>query len=142
MPNFVRLAGAFAFALVATSAVAEEPRSRIDNFRALWAAMEQCWRPPPIEQARLGMQITVLMSIKRNGELLGKPRITYELPGASDDDRLAYRLAVAAMIERCTPLPLTDAFAGAIAGRPFTMRFIDSRQEKRAEHGPGLERLG
>jgi hypothetical protein len=35
------------------------------------AALLACWVPPPMEQSRLGMQITVLMSFKRNGELFG-----------------------------------------------------------------------
>ena len=34
------------------------------------------------------MQITVLVSFKRNGDILGHPRITYESDDASDNDRL------------------------------------------------------
>jgi hypothetical protein len=57
-----------------------------------------------------------------------------ESAGASDDERLAYRLAVAEMLKRCSPLPFTDALGNAVAGRPFTMRFIDDRKLKQAEN--------
>ena len=74
--------------------------------------------------------------IRRNGELLGQPRITFESPDASDDERLAYRIAVAKMLKRCAPLPFTDALGNALAGRPFTIRFTDQRRFRQAENAP------
>jgi hypothetical protein len=100
------------------------------------AALRACWTPPPIDQSRPGMQITVQMSFRRNGELFGHPRITFESVDASDDERLAYRIAVAKMLKRCSPLPFTDALGNAIAGRPLTMRLIDNRKLKQAENIP------
>jgi hypothetical protein len=82
------------------------------------------------------MQITVMMSFKRNGELLGQPRITFESADASDDERLAYRISVADMLKRCAPLPFTEGLGNAVAGRPFTMRLIDERKLKQAENSP------
>ena len=82
------------------------------------------------------MQITVQMSFKRNGDLFGQPRITFESAGTSDDERLAYRIAVAQMLKRCSPLPFTDALGNAVAGRPFTMRFVDARKLKQAGNAP------
>jgi hypothetical protein len=107
-------------------------KSALNTLKEVGAALSACWIPPPIEQSRAGMQITVMMSFKRNGELLGQPRITFQTPGASDEQRLAYRLAVAQMIRRCTPLPFTDALGNAIAGRPFTIRLKDERGLQRA----------
>jgi hypothetical protein len=104
----------------------------LNTIAEVFAALEACWIPPALEQARAGMQITVMLSFKRNGELLGKPRITYETPGASDDERTSYRVAMAQALRRCTPLRFTDALGGALAGRPFTMRFIDNRKLKQA----------
>jgi hypothetical protein len=86
------------------------------------------------------MQITVRMSFKRNGELLGQPKITFESIDASDDQRLAYRAAVAQMLKRCTPLPFTDALGNAVAGRPFTIRFTDDRGFRRREARAHLPR--
>jgi hypothetical protein len=78
----------------------------------------------------------VQMSFRRNGELFGQPRITFESAGASDDERLAYRVAVAQMLQRCAPLPFTEALGNAVAGQPFTIRFIDDRKLKQAENAP------
>jgi hypothetical protein len=83
--------------------------------------------PPPIEQSRPGMQITVLMSFKRNGELFGQPRIIFQSSDASDVERASYHTAVAETLKRCASLPFTEAFGNGMAGQPFTMRFVDDR---------------
>jgi hypothetical protein len=127
------IGGALAFVSLATSAVAQKPQVPLNTLKDLGAALQACWVPPPINQSRPGMQITVMMSFKRNGELFGHPKVTFESVGASDDERLAYRLAVAKMLKVCTPLPFTDALGNAVAGRPFTMRFTDGRKLKQAE---------
>jgi hypothetical protein len=110
----------------------QQPAAPLNTIAEVFAALEACWIPPALEQARAGMQITVMLSFKRNGELLGKPRITYETPGASEDERTSYRVAMAQALRRCTPLRFTDALGGALAGRPLTMRFIDNRKLKQA----------
>jgi len=63
------------------------------------------------------------VSFNRAGEILGHPRITYESEQANDNDRLQYRLAVMEALQRCTPMPFTESMAGAVAGRPFAIRF-------------------
>jgi len=128
--------GTLAIALAATVAVAQTQEQPLNTLNDVIAALRACWTPPPIDQSRPGMQITVQMSFRRNGELLGQPRITFESPGASDDERLAYRVAVAKMLKRCAPLPFTDALGNALAGRPFTIRFTDERKFKQAENSP------
>ena len=104
-----------------------EPHRPLNTYREVFAALEACYRPPPLDRARPGMQITFQLSFRRDGTILGEPRITYETPEASEDQRYAYRLAVAEALERCTPLPFSESLGGAVAGRPFNMRFIDSR---------------
>jgi len=123
---------ALATAAFATSAAAQRPPP-LNTLKDLGTALRACWTPPPFEQSRPGMQITVQLTFKRNGELFGNPRITFETSAASDDERLAYRIAVAETLQRCAPLPFTAALGNAVAGRPFTMRFIDERKLKRAE---------
>jgi hypothetical protein len=110
----------------------KRPAAPINTIAEVFAALEACWVPPDLDRARAGMQITVLLSFKRSGELFGKPRITYETPGVSEDERLAYRVAMAQALRRCTPLPFTDALGNALAGRPLTLRFIDNRKLKQA----------
>ena len=60
---------ALAIAALSASAVAQNPQAPINTPTELEAALQACWVPPPMEQSRPGMQITVLMSFKRNGEL-------------------------------------------------------------------------
>ena len=127
---------ALAIAVVVSSAAAQKPQAPLNSLKDIGAALQACWVPPPMDQSRPGMQITVLMSFRRNGELFGQPRITFESAGASDDERLAYRIAVAQMLQRCAPLPFTEALGNAMAGRPFRMRLIDERKLKQAENTP------
>src|SRR5262245_64241032 len=118
-----RIAGeVLVIATLAGSAAAESPRATINTVNELEAALLACWKPPPIEQSRPGMQITVLMSFKRNGELFGEPRITFHSRDASEAERTAYRTAVAETLKRCASLPFTDALGNALAGAPLTMR--------------------
>lgn len=116
---------------------AKKPAAPLNTIAEVFAALDACWVPPALDQARAGMQITVLVSFKRDGEILGKPRITYETPNASDDERQSYRVAMAQALRRCTPLPFTDALGNALAGRPLTLRFIDNRKLKQARTADG-----
>jgi hypothetical protein len=134
--HFRAFGAALAIAALSAGAAAQESRVRLNTLVELGKALRACWLPPPIEQSRPGMQITVMMSFRRNGELLGQPRITFESADASDDERLAYRISVADMLKRCSPLPFTEGLGNAVAGRPFTMRLIDERKLKQAENSP------
>jgi hypothetical protein len=103
----------------------------INSLRELFSALQGCWRPPPIEHAFAGMTVVVKFSLKRDGELLGEPRIivlTHRAPSETAD---AYRGAVNATLGHCLPLPLSPAFGGAVAGRPLIIRFVDNRQTMR-----------
>ena len=100
------------------------------------ARISSCWKPPPLARAN-PIDITVVVSFNRAGEILGHPRITYESEQANDNDRLQYRLAVMEALQRCTPMPFTESMAGAVAGRPFAIRFQNRKPspqtpEKRA----------
>jgi hypothetical protein len=124
-----RIAGeVLVIATLAGGAAAQSPRAPVNTLNELEAALLACWEPPPIEQSRPGMQITVLMSFKRNGELFGQPRITFQSKDASDAERVSYRTAVAEMLKRCASLPFTQALGNALAGAPLTMRFVDDRE--------------
>ncbi|GLR88045.1 hypothetical protein [Bradyrhizobium iriomotense] len=94
----------------------------VNTIQDLFARLRTCWKPPPPGKAR-PIDITVVVSFNRAGEILGHPRITYESKDATDNDRLQYRVAVMEALQRCTPMPFTDAMAGAAAGRPFAVQF-------------------
>ena len=74
---------ALAIAALSASALAQNPQAPINTLTDLEAALQACWVPPPMEQPRPGMQITVLMSFKRNGELFEQPRIVFQSREAS-----------------------------------------------------------
>ena len=78
---------AMAIAALSASAVAQTAQAPINTPTELEAALQACWVPPPLEQSRPGMQVTVLMSFKRNGELFGQPRIVFQSREASDTQR-------------------------------------------------------
>jgi hypothetical protein len=129
----------FAAALLLASssiASAQSEPDRVDNLRDMFARLESCWRPPPASRAN-PVDITVIFSFDRNGNIFGRPKITYESDQATDNDRLLYRIAVMEALQRCTPMPFTESMAGAAAGRPFTVLFRNRKPlpqptEKRA----------
>src|SRR5215467_7822413 len=118
---------ALAVAALSVSAAAQNSQAPINMLTDLEAALLACW-VPPMEQSRPGMQITVLISFKRNGEMFGQPRIIFQSRDASDAERAAYHTAVAETLKRCASLPFTEAFGNGMAGEPFTMRFVDDRE--------------
>ena len=105
---------------------AKEDRG-LDSIRAMFAALRACWVPPPKDEARHGMEYTVRFAFKRDGEVMAPPRVTYTSRDASAAVRDVYRDAVNAALARCTPLHFTDGMAGAVAGRPIAIRFVDNR---------------
>jgi hypothetical protein len=120
---------ALAIAALSASAAAQSPQAPINTLTDLEAALLACWVPPPMEQSRPGMQITVLMSYKRNGELFEQPRIVFQSREASKVEHSSYRIAVAQMLKRCASLPFTEALGSAVAGQPFTMTLVDDREQ-------------
>jgi hypothetical protein len=106
------------------------------TIRAMFDALRACWVPPQQEQARAGMQMSVRFALKRSGEIIATPRVTYVSPDAPPEARETYLNAITAALERCTPLHLTDGLGGAVAGRPIAVRFVDNRKLEPAENNP------
>jgi len=99
----------------------------VNTIRAMFAALRDCWIPPPTDQARHGMQYTVRFALKRNGALIGPPQRTYSSHDAPASVRDIYAKAADAAIERCMPLHFTKQMGNAIAGLPIAVRFVDNR---------------
>ena len=73
------------------------------------------------------MEYTIRFALKRDGTLIAPPRMTYsshDVPAAMRD---IYRIAIDAALKRCTPLHFSMGMAGAVAGRPIAIRFVDER---------------
>jgi len=110
----------------------------VANLAAMSARLKRCWQPPALPRGSPGMEITVQFTFKRNGSLLGQPRITYETRGVTDGERITYRAAVMQALQRCVPIPFTSSMGEAIAGHPMTIRFDDRRTPPKArerKHG-------
>ena len=99
----------------------------LDSIREMYAALRACWTPPPKDEARRGMEYTIRFPFRRDGEITAPPRRTYSSHEAPDDVRDTYRDAVDAALKRCTPLHFSKGMAGAVAGRPIAIRFVDER---------------
>jgi hypothetical protein len=100
---------------------------KLDTIRDMFDALRDCWHAPEPDHAREGMQMSVRLSFKRTGELIGPPRVTYTTPEATREQRETYLQAITSSLERCTPMPFTAGMGGAVAGRPLAIRFIDDR---------------
>lgn len=105
--------------VLAGSAANAQPASTLAG---LWQALDRCTRSVVIPQEAVGSQITVLFSIKRDGELQGRPRITFAQLTGDVGTQEAFVRASLASIARCFPLPITDGLGGAVAGRPLRLR--------------------
>lgn len=109
---------ALAFNCPPLLAQASEPQ--VNTIHDLMARLRSCWQAPPASETN-PITITIVVSFTRSGEILGHPRVTYELAEATDKDRLEYRIAAMNALQHCTPIPFTDAMGGAIAGRPLRL---------------------
>jgi hypothetical protein len=121
--RFLRWTEFAAALLLVCSTAAPAQQAQVNTIRDVYERLRTCWRPPPPSLAHPDIDITVIVSFNRAGQILGHPRITYESEQADDNDRLIYRIAVMEALQRCTPMPFTEGMAGAVAGRPFAIQF-------------------
>jgi hypothetical protein len=75
------------------------------------------------------MQMSVRFAFRRSGEIISPPQVTYVPKDVGDETRKIYRSAITAALERCTPMPFSKGFGGALAGRPIAIRFVDDRND-------------
>jgi hypothetical protein len=130
-----RLSCAAALLLAGSTAALAQTDEPVNTIKDVYARIRTCWKPPAPSAAHPAIDITVIVSFNRAGQILGRPRVTYESEQADDNDRLMYRIAVMEALQRCTPMPFTEEMAGAVAGRPFAIQFHNRRPppaEKRA----------
>jgi hypothetical protein len=121
----------------APSAGAKDPRPRtstahpLNTLDDLQNAIKKCWISPALADVKTGMDITIMLTFTRTGEIFGG-RVIYESPNVSKQERAVYLAALAGMLRRCSRLPFSDSFGNAVAGRPFRFLFSDHRKERKA----------
>jgi hypothetical protein len=94
---------------------------------AISSTMQSLWIPSPKCTRRCAQQYTIRFAFKRDGEIVAPPRRTYSNRQAPDEVRNIYADAIDAALKRCTPLHFSAGMAGAVAGRPIIVRFVDQR---------------
>lgn len=107
--------------------IAGQSANELNTLKDIFTAIRRCYQPPAVDQARPGMRITVQFAYNRDGEIMGKPRVLYETQGTTPEQQSAYRMAVAAALARCSPLPFSKSLGAAVAGRIFAIQFVDER---------------
>jgi hypothetical protein len=66
-----------------------------------------------------GSRLTVMLMMKRDGSIFGKPRITFSHLEGDADARRRFVDDAERAVEACLPFRITPSLGGAIAGRPF-----------------------
>jgi hypothetical protein len=99
-----------------------------NTLRALFPMLTRCWRAPAGSQ---GSTITVGLTLKRDGTLFGVPTITYSKLTGDTDTQKRFVAAALAALATCTPVAITDALGGAIAGRRIFIRFESQAPQTR-----------
>ncbi len=113
--------------------LAAEPASRADTLAELFPVLAACWRPPAALENASDVEITARLSLRRDGSLLGPPRITYAR-GVGPKTRPTLVHATIDGLTRCLPARITPGLGRAIAGRPVALRFV---YRKVTAHRPG-----
>jgi hypothetical protein len=110
--------GVAAALFVATVAVAQEaaPANTLMDMRRQFGA---CLSGNPIAPA--GSRVTIVLMLRPDGSVFGKPRITYShLEGDAEAQR-RFLDDVERAVTACLPFKVTPALGGAIAGRMFSI---------------------
>lgn len=102
----------------------DRPGRPANTLDELYRALAACWEAPPGLRKLEGIEITARLSLRRDGSVIGPPKITF---AAGAPEGAAKRVLVRATLEaiaRCTPAKLTPSLGAAIAGRPVALRFV------------------
>jgi hypothetical protein len=66
-----------------------------------------------------GSRLTIMLMMKRDGSIFGRPRITFSHLEGDKDSRQQFVDETERAVETCLPFRITPSLGGAIAGRPF-----------------------
>ena len=106
-----------------------EPTSTLNG---MWQLLGTCTQSIGGPAASLGSEVTLLFSIKRDGSLQGKPRITHSKLVGDEETQRAFVSEVLTSVAHCFPLPITDGLGGAVAGRPLRIHVLNRGKERGA----------
>jgi len=119
MQRAIIFAGITVIMLLPSHAGAQSTKA-LNTIADIYAAVRMCWKAPNVSGPA---ELVVRMSFTRDGNILGKARVTYENKSVPPERRLLYRVAVMQTFKRCTPFSFSPQLGDAIAGRPLSFRF-------------------
>jgi hypothetical protein len=77
-----------------------------------------------------GSRLTIMLMMKRDGSIFGKPRITFSHLEGDKEARQAFVDDAERAVEACLPFRITPSLGGAIAGRPFVVTLGSAKAEQ------------
>lgn len=119
---------AAAWACAAPTALAEDaaPASTLADLQRQFSA---CMKGKSAGPA--GSQLTIMLMMKRDGSIFGKPRVTFSHLEGDKESRQAFVDDAERAVEACLPFRITPSLGGAIAGRQFFITLGRAKAEQR-----------
>src|SRR5271163_4668494 len=121
----IALAAAFACAVPVALAEEAPANTLVDLQRQFSACMSGKSAGPA------GSRLTIMLMMKRDGSIFGKPRITFSKLEGDKDSRQQFIDDAERAVEACLPFRITPSLGGAIAGRPFIISLGRPKAEQR-----------
>ncbi len=78
-----------------------------------------------------GSRLTIMLMLKRDGSIFGKPRITFSHLEGDKEAGQRFVDDVERAVDACLPFRITPSLGGAIAGRPFVITLGQPKPEQR-----------
>ena len=78
-----------------------------------------------------GSRLTIMLTMKRDGSIFGKPRITFSHLEGDKEAGQRFVDDVERAVDACLPFRITPSLGGAIAGRPFVITLGRPKPEQR-----------
>jgi hypothetical protein len=119
---------ALGFVLCAIASTRATEAAPANTLRELFPLLTRCWRAPAGSE---GSTVTVGITLKRDGAMFGQPSITYSKLSGDADAQKRFVAAALVALAACTPVAITDALGGAIAGRRIFIRFDSQAPQTR-----------
>jgi hypothetical protein len=124
-----RVAAALAAALAcaAPAALAEDaaPANTLADLQRQFSACMKGKSPGPP-----GSRLTIMLMMKQDGSIFGKPRITFSHLEGDRETRQAFVDDAERAVEACLPFRITPSLGGAIAGRRFFITLGSAKAEQ------------
>jgi hypothetical protein len=120
------LATAFACSTSVALAQGAAPANTLVDLQRQFGA---CMKGKPAGPA--GSLLTIMLMMKRDGSIFGKPRITFSNLEGDGQARQAFVGDAERAVEACLPFRITPSLGGAIAGRPFVLTFGRPKAEQK-----------